>query len=198
MGEDGDSVAEDLKRGAGCLAFAAQGLNLGHSRGAVGPQSDCAENQEERQLQAGCAGCVEDNVGEGSGAVGQEALVNLIAAGYEGGCEDGQAVAAEDASHAGAGVAEGEPESAEADEREDSVAAEMANLANDVVYVAPVGVTGFTSDGLVGAVQWAGGVIGAEGGGGFDGEDAGAEEDGDPCFKGVRPEGIVWPVGMGQ
>lgn len=179
---------------AGGLVFAGQGGAL--------PRGVEAEQEEEGELEGKCAGGVEEDVGEGAGAVGEECLVKFIGACDECGGGDGEGVAGERELEAALEfcelVAEGEPEGAEADKGECSVAEKVPGFAEEVVEVAPILVEGGAEKGLAEAVEGSGGAVRAEGGGGFKGEDSGAKQDGKPgAEEGVAAAG-GWLSGVGK
>ena len=110
--------------------------------GGSAPEHEAHEDEEEQGLVGEAAGGVEHYVGKKAGAVGQECLMDLVSAGNEDRCAHGHGVSEEAGSqrvaHADGGVAEGDPESAEADEREHAVAVEVADFAQDVVGKRPL------------------------------------------------------------
>ena len=128
---------------------------------------------------------VEDDVGEESGSIGQEALMEFVGARDHESGGDRENLADElppegwtqsRTQDAGGAVAESEPESAETSERKQAIADEVAGFANEVMGVAPALIDGRAEDGLAEAVKRSRCVVCAEGSGRLNGENADEDE----------------------
>ncbi len=166
------------------------------------PEHEAHEDEKEQGLVGEATGGVEDDVCKGAGAVGQKGLVDFVGAGDEQRCAESHCVGEEASSEritcADGGVLQRHPETAEADDREQAVAVEVAYFAQDVVGEGPARPRGCTGDPFPCVTEGAVGVVGAKTGGGFNGEDAGEEQRGHPCMKEDGPARLRRLVSAGE
>ena len=162
------------------LAWSPFGLPLGHLQGYC-----------EDKLQGDGPGGVEQHVGKGAGAVGQEDLVNLIRARDQERGGDGRGLQGEllpqDAKTARRTHANGAAEAAVAEEREDAVSGKVSAFPEVVMDEGPAAIDRRTEEPVEKIVDRTGGMVGAEGRGGFGGEEDEEEQYGEPGLKEAKP-----------
>lgn len=107
-----------------------------------GPMHD----QVEHSLELDCACCVEQNVGEAAGAVGEECLVDFVDVSDEEDGGDGHAVADPLTGRSGeleiSHLPDRQEDAAEDDQGKEAVAGEVADFADHVMDVGPARVDG--------------------------------------------------------
>jgi hypothetical protein len=90
-------------------------------------------DQEKRQSQRYGAKAIQQHIAELAGPVGQKALVKLVRAGHKKGCQNRQPVRLKLPHQPKLNALQSNPEGAEADQGEESVAHEVAGFADYVV-----------------------------------------------------------------
>jgi len=99
---------------------------------------DRVHDQEERQSQRYGATAIQQHIAELTGPVGQKALVIFVRAGHKESCQNRQPVRLKLPHQPERNALQSNPESAETDQGEESVAQEVAGFADYVVDQTPM------------------------------------------------------------
>jgi len=164
----------------GLVVFATNGGRDKLGRGRRAEQGSDDHSEEQQKTKRDGARSIEQDIAEGTVTIGQEGLVKFVGAGDEECGSDGKAVSGETVAEAAGGFALDHAEGAEADEREEAIAHEVAGFADHEVDWLPVCELIEAEDRFRNAPKRSAGVIRTAPWGGFKSEDEEAREDREP------------------